>query len=133
MISGSGNTVSSNPSGTGTSLNYVGDHAYGYSGAVAVANSDITLLKWNMGPQYLVGTFQPLYMSDANVNDDYYFRIEMDGEIIASVIIDGARVYSPYEEFDIIIPAYARIQVIAKNNESNTNNVGAMITGRVYR
>ena len=33
---GAGNVAGGNPSGTGTSLNYIGDHCYAYSGDVIV-------------------------------------------------------------------------------------------------
>ena len=43
---GGGNPVSgANPSGTGTILNYIGSHAYAYSGDVSVDGNATTMLK----------------------------------------------------------------------------------------
>ena len=57
MISGAGNPVGgSNPAGTGTGLNYIGNHAYGYSGIVNSASQDenVTLMSFTTGSHYVV-------------------------------------------------------------------------------
>ena len=72
----------SNPSGTGTGLSFVGNHAYGYSGIVStVSDNEMTLLKDNMPTGgYFVGTAQFSY---ANLDsDDVIFQIKIIEDII---------------------------------------------------
>ena len=40
---------SSNPVGTSKGLNYIGNHAYGYSGEVTVNDNETTLLDFTLG------------------------------------------------------------------------------------
>ena len=45
---GGGNTVSgSNPSGTGSSISYIGNHAYAHSGLIGSATTEATQLKFS--------------------------------------------------------------------------------------
>ena len=59
LIAGAGNPVGSGgTAGTGTGINYIGEHAFAYSGTVAIApNSFTRMLRFNMGPQYLSWDF----------------------------------------------------------------------------
>ena len=66
---GGGNPVSgANPSGTGTILNYIGSHAYAYSGDVSVDGNATTMLKMQTQNSYAVGTIQ--VGSTESGNDD---------------------------------------------------------------
>ena len=66
---GGGNPVSgANPSGTGTILNYIGKHAYAYSGNVSVDGNHTTMVKMSTQNSYVVGTLQ--VGSSESGNDD---------------------------------------------------------------
>ena len=60
LVGGGGapNVAGSNPAGTSTSLNYVGKHAYAYSGDVSVSGSLTTMLEFTTAEQYVVGHYQ---------------------------------------------------------------------------
>ena len=58
LVGGGGapNVAGSNPTGTGTGLNYIGDHAYAYSGEVDNdGSSATTALKFTTGNEYVLG------------------------------------------------------------------------------
>ena len=54
---GGGNPVSGNPTGTGTSLNYIGNHAYAYSGLIGIDDGAPVMLEFTTGNSYLTATF----------------------------------------------------------------------------
>ena len=70
---GGGNPVSgSNPAGTGSSLNYIGKHAYGYSGVIAVNNVEKTLLQFSTGNLYIVAKVQ--FNTGGSANKDFLYK-----------------------------------------------------------
>jgi len=129
---GAGNTAGSNPTGTSGSLNYVGDHAYLYTGFIGVTNIKATLASFTTGALYVVGSFQPQY--DTNTaTDNYGFEVLLNGEKISSTQITSATDYSPYQEIELLIPPYSKIEITAQNKtDSSSNDVGAIIIGRIY-
>ena len=52
---GAGNVAGSNPAGVGTSINYIGNHAYAYAGALSASTSAETRLNFTTGALYIVG------------------------------------------------------------------------------
>ena len=120
-----------NPAGTGSSLNYIGEHAYMYTGAVSVGTSETTIAEFTTGGNtYLVATWQPQIM--VNTTDDIEFNLYLNDQVIAQVITTASKDYSPFEEVEIIIPTDTRIKITGHNLGSGNKNVGSIITGRVY-
>jgi len=128
---GAGNVAGGNPSGTGGSINYIGNHAYAYSGAVAV-NNETTLLLFTTQNSYIVCKFQPQYLEASFSSDDIIYRIKANNELIALVTVTATREYTPYEEVELLLAPYTTIEITAENTEDNSKNAGAIITGRVY-
>jgi|TARA_R110001592_G_C13129168_1_gene746447 hypothetical protein len=131
---GGGNPVGgANPSGTGSVLNFVGEHAYLYTGFSQVNNVRTTIAKFSTGNLYIVGTFQPQMDTDT-ATDNYRYRLLINGEVIISVQTTSATDYSPYEDVEILIPPNSEMEITAENETDNTaNDVGAIVIGRVYR
>jgi hypothetical protein len=129
---GAGNTAGSNPAGTGNSLNYIGDHAYAYSGSITVNNNFSDLLNFNTQNSYVVVSFQPFYLQQGET-DNILFELLINGEVIASVELSDSSAYTPYQEMTILLPSFSTIQVQAKNlSGSGSRAVAASIVGRVY-
>ena len=113
-------------------LELIGNHGYAYSGGVTVNDSDVTLLSFKSGNFYFVAKFQPVLMD--TITDDYEFKFTMAGTQIFSTFTNSYRDYSPYEEMEIIIPAYTIILIEGRNRTAgNDNSIGAILTGRIYR
>ena len=127
---GSPNVAGGNPSGTGGSINYIGEHAYAYSGSV-VANNETTLLLFTTQNSYIVCKFQPQYFEVA-VSDDITYKVKANDEIIAQVTTTSSRDHTPYEEIELLLAPYTTIEITAENAEDTNRNVGAVLTGRVY-
>jgi len=128
---GAGNVAGGNPAGTGSSLNYIGDHAYMYTGAVSVGTSETTVAEFGTsGNTYLVGSWQPQILT--NTTDDILFRLYLNNQVIALVVQTSTKDYSPFEEIEIIIPNETRIKITGENLGSGSKDCGSIITGRIY-
>tara|TARA_Y100001973_G_C5038478_1_gene251629 strand:- start:250 stop:645 length:396 start_codon:yes stop_codon:yes gene_type:complete len=129
---GGGNPVGgSNPAGTGSVLNYVGEHAYAYSGAITCDNNETTLIDAATGNNYIVAKFQPSVIADTS--DNMQFNLKIDGQLITRIQITSSTATTPYEEVEIIIAPNTRLEVTCLNqSDTSANDCAAMLTGRVY-
>jgi len=139
LVGGGGapNTAGGNPTGTGTSINYVrvGDKtfAYAYSGIVSVPhNAFTTLLKFTSGTNTLVMQLTPQYMEDTLTGTDTQFRISLNSERIMQ--LDGDQSATDHDvPIPIIIPPYSSFEITAQAmSGSSTINLGCAIVGEVY-
>ena len=137
MITGAGNPVSgSNPAGTGTNLNYIGQHAYAYSGTVSLpANSLTTMLKFNTGNNsYIVGTFQLEGDFTQVGNDSVRYQLLIDSQVIFDTD------YSPANDAQyadaptpILLPSNSQIEIKATHSQGGVDiDFQAMVVGRAY-
>jgi hypothetical protein len=127
---GAGNTAGGNPVGTGTGLNYIGDHAYAYSGIAASSPTPATVLNFSTANQYIVAQFQPIRTADST--DNVQWLINFDGQTVSGVVVNSSRDSTPYEPLTLIIPAYTRVEVIQDNVSGGTDDCGFVVTGRIY-
>jgi len=124
---GAGNTV--NPAGTGTSINYVGNHAYGYSGIIQGTGGQDVLLKFTTGKEYIVGEWAPIYASDASDNGTWFIKI--DGQVIWEIIATGATTATFGNVGNrVLLPPYSNIEFLVEIG--NNRDVGVTFAGRVY-
>jgi len=135
---GGGNPVGgSNPSGIGTSINYVGNHAYANSGVIQVNTTEQTHLKFDTGAEYLVGEFElqgAVNLADINDGVVVAFIITMNGEVVAQPKVGTVTEAMPtVEHYKILIPPFSSIlvQVKAPSNPSGWKT-SASFVGRVY-
>ena len=136
---GGGNPVSggSNPSGTGSSINYIGNHAYANSGVIQIQTSEVTHLKFNTGAEYLRGTFElqgAVNLEDINDGIIVAFIITMNGEVIAQPKVGTVSEAMPtVEHYKMLIPPFSSILVQVKGGADPTGwKTSASFVGRVY-
>ena len=132
---GAGNPVGGSFTGASASIDTVLQFAYAYSGKVAVDDNETTLIESRTGNFLFVGTWQPQYMVTSPSGDDYLFQVSLNDNIVASVILAAAADRdSFYRPVKLIIPAYTVVKMTAANvTNSDTNDVGGVLTGRTYR
>ena len=137
-VGGTGNTAASGgTAGTGTGLNYVGDFAYAYSGAISIAQSspEQTMLKFSTGSATIVGTIQASQGSTASTND-MRFTVSFNGEIVGQLLHGGDSQYwgGSFENgMKVIIPPFTEVTVTGYNVSANTGRSSTCsVTGRVY-
>jgi len=132
---GAGNVAGgANPAGIGSSLNYIGDHCYGYSGVIGATSSGTTYLDFTTGGLYIVATVQCNYA--INQAEDMVYEIKMDGQTVQKWINAGATGVSnagfePQNPQQIIIPPFTRVEVVI-TSASTTRDQAASLVGRVY-
>jgi TPP-dependent indolepyruvate ferredoxin oxidoreductase alpha subunit len=135
---GAGNVAGgSNPSGTGASLNYIGDYAYAHSGSVSVDNNITTLCDFTTANNILVATIQNFYAgvsTGSQPNPNVQFQTKFNGEIVTSyVTFDSATDNAVKVPIEIIIPPYTRVTLTGINAETTaTIQLLAIIKARVY-
>jgi len=130
---GGGNPVGSNPAGTGAGLNYIGNHAYAYSGSVDANNVETTALQFDTGNEYILAEFN--LCSSQTTGDDFKFRIEMNGEDIMVTTITGPYDISEHmnQPLKLVIPANTKVRVTFTNvSTTNAREWFATMSGRVY-
>jgi len=127
---GAGNT--SNPSGTGTSLNTVGDFAYAYSGIVTVANTATSMLTFTTGNFIVDAKVQ--FSCSTGTGDDFEYTVELDGQEIYQMELSAPlQMRDIMDPIRLIIPPYSKVSVIIQNVSSTTAvDHGTTLIGRVY-
>ena len=122
--------------GAGLDLNYVGNHAYAYSG-MSTASAQ-TLLEFTSGSKLIVGRITcagsiPNNGGGIANGDISAFTLSMNGIEVARMKTDTAQEDMPtYAEYPILIPPYTVVKL--EVNSSGTNGVtSAMIIGKVHQ
>jgi hypothetical protein len=132
---GAGNISGGAPTGTGTSLNYTGDHAYGYSGQLSVANAEVTALEFSTPfNNYVTAAMQLLWTttSDDFTGDDALVLVYVDNQRVSGILASSAH-KNASELLKIIFPPGVNVKITVKNAASSTTHYGYVtVTGRVY-
>jgi len=134
---GAGNVGGGAPAGVGTSINYVGDHCYVYSGIVNTSgqNNDVTLAEFSTASNsYIVGFLNPVSNKiDGTSGDDLIFRLFVNDEQISAFVIDNNATFNLFEEIQLLFAGDSRVKITCRNTSSSTaREVGVIFTGRVY-
>jgi len=123
--------VSASIASTGLSIRYVGNHVYAFSGPVSINNDETTYLSFTTGEHYIVGTFQAQYFADNN--DVYLHKLKMNDLEVVGFEFNGSNNADGAIAREIIIPPFTKVEATAANTtDGSSNNVGAIIIGRVY-
>ena len=121
-------------SGTGSNLNYVGNHVFLYSGTVDVINTETTLFDCTTGSnQYIMAKLQIFH--GTNSNEDFTYKIKLNSEIILQYTGNQASTvpYLSDEPILLLIPPNSRVVATGANDSSSTPRTHtATLTGRVY-
>ena len=134
MLSGGNPTGGSNPSGTGTILNYIGDHAYAYSGYVSFTGIATTMVIMQTQNSYVVGTIQ--VGSSESGNDDIELILLLNSEniIVQSFSNTFSTSIQGYNELEVLIPPFSTMELTLKVAGGTAPTVcQAMFQGRVYQ
>jgi hypothetical protein len=130
---GGGNPVSGNPAGTGQTLNYIGKHAYAYSGVVTDSSSGgafTTILKFTTGNAYI--TAKLTILNDETSSSPVFVSGIMNGEVVIRSNYDSSATGSPPMDTPIhlLLEPFSTFELKA----GSTSNVDftAFIVGEVY-
>ena len=128
---GAGNVAGGNPSGTGTGLNYIGEHAYANSGVVEVDTNFIELLNFSTGNNYIMAK-QQIY-SNTIAGADIFLKVSINSELIIASAYNQQGQLDPtgYTPNEILIPPQSTVKIEMKVI-SGTANLSTTVVGRVY-
>lgn len=119
--------------GVGPGINYINDWVYGYSGIIAVDNTETPLLNTETGAGIIHAKVQPFFAAGSGGNN-YLYRIYVNEEVIAAYAADGA--VDPAlrgGNTKIILPPFTRFKFTTQNVATSDNNdMAGIIIGRVY-
>ena len=125
-----------NPAGIGNTLNYIGNHVYGYSGAIALdgTTNENTYMKFTTGTSYVVGTVQFNNLDEGAGTDDMIYKVYFDEQVIQSYRVGSANIYtSPDNTIPILIPPYTTVKITVKDlTQASTISNIVSIVGEVY-
>jgi len=129
---GAGNTAGSNPTGTGGSLNYIGDHAYSFSGAVSDAGSGsaaTTCLEFTTGTSYIIADIS--WVTDYQGPNNQFVDILIDGQSVFTGVYDDDPNATNDQPLRILIPSFTDFQ-FKWGVTGVTKNMTVVLVGRVY-
>ena len=114
-----------------TLIEYVGDFAYAYSGAIGIDDTETTMLEAKNGTKMIIAKFQ--FGNLLQTGLDYHFAIYLNDAVIQAVVFNQANV-TPMIPIELIIPAYTIIKVTGDNRESGASKDWSLsMVGRTYR
>ena len=133
MLGGGNPVSSSNPAGTGTSINYIGNHCYAHSGLVTVSDSSFTtLMKFDTTNSYIIATVSIHTAANSTNNNDWRFKI--NDEVVIATEFDNTR----SEQFPsfaravtILIPPFSKFELQCQMT-TGPKNWTAVLKGDVY-
>jgi len=137
MLGGGNPVSSSNPSGTGSGLNIIGNHAYVSTTPVASTTADTIVAKFSTGAYYVVGTLTlnaGIQLSNAADIDGNALETKFNNEVVLLQHAGGQAVdATSFSAAKILIPPYTNVVMTISSEHSDANNFGTVFfTGRVY-
>jgi len=121
----------SNPTGTGKTLQTIGEFAYAMSGQVLVT-TNTNLLEFDTGSYLFVGTIQ--YMLGEDTTDNIVYETSINGEVVTGTLNEAGQAGNPLNPIPIIITPYSRVSCDATNftGTPTQRKCYTVITGRIY-
>ena len=131
ILGGAGNVAGSNPAGTGSSLNYIGNHAYAYSGAIAFDSNETTALLFDVGNIYVKSVLHIAYAGTSS--DDMTAKLYLDDQLVwdAQFTSGTSTVTGDTMPLDFIIPSYTKVKLTFAS-DAGSRTAYAVLKGRVY-
>ena len=139
ILGGAGNVAGSNPAGTGSSLNYIGDHAYANSGTFGSTNANQTMLSFVTGNSYVVGEltltggteFTSAGIPNGNTTA---YQLSFNDQVVAVYKIDSNEEDSPsFIVAPLLLEPFTKVEVLTISSANNTEDlISANFVGRVY-
>ena len=138
LVGGGGapNVAGSNPTGVGTGINYIGNHAFSYNNYIASTTST-SKLDFATGGEYIAGAFAlgPLINpTDTTDGKKSIAEIKFNNQTVATLTSDAAaQDQQTPQTTQLLVPPYTHVQFNVKGQSDSASYTGtASFTGRVY-
>jgi len=134
---GGGNPVGGgNPAGIGQSVNYIGNHAYAYSGTVTSngnqGDATTTALKFETAGSYILATISWGNTQTSGTADNF-FKVKMDNQEVYNVRFreGGDSNHTNPKNLYLIIPPFTKFEVFV-GTSADPHNWTTTLIGEVY-
>ena len=124
---------SSNPTGTGTSINYIGNHAFAYSGEITSGSGTaVNMMQFTVDSgTYIVGKFQVGFGTRAN--DDELVEVIVNGSTVAALNFNNSYERAELNDFNVLLaPSSEVIFKVTKLSGTASVKTYGWFQGRVY-
>ena len=134
---GGGNPVSgANPAGTGSVLNYIGNRVYAYGGQLPNVSSYTTGLKFDTGPELIVGKLQfdsMCSISNLAGGDNCLFKVSINNEPVSITKMDGAQEDMPaVVDIPLVLAPFTQVKIEYQGSTDSADFTTFMrFTGKV--
>ena len=113
-------------------LTIIGDHCYGYSGLHNVNDTELALLKFDTGTEYIRAIIQ-FNGGAAGGGDNYAYRVKLNSQIVQEYVTNNNTDDAPNQKLNLIIPPHTSVECTAQNATDASNNEQIVsISGKVY-
>ena len=139
---GAGNVVGGNPSGTGSSINFLRypekTLAYAYSGSITITGTDQIAIDFTTGDETIDAKISAQYLHASADGDDSLMKINLNSQQIGGNQVGGNfgganPAMGPENWIPIIIPPYSHFQVtLTMLSGSGSIDLGVTLVGEVY-
>jgi len=131
---GAGNVAGSNPSGTSSNVNYIGNHIYAFSGITNVNNIETSLLEFSTAStSYIICKIQFNYIEPDS--DNIQYKVYINDEVIQAFQSDANNLSHIFPDsiLHILIASESKVKLTAQNvTSSSTRAQIVSLVGRVY-
>jgi len=115
----------------GLNLNYIGNNAYAFSGAIGANNNVTTLLEFSTeSNNYVLATLT--LGNSSGSGDDMEYEVNLNGIKVLSLGVSGANAMPPNKPVFLIPPNTGVLITAANLSSSTTREVFAILVGNVY-
>ena len=121
---------------TGLELNVIGDHAYAYSGKLALSNTTTTALEFTTGNYVAVADlFVGFDITGLQSGNEIGYEVYFNGIEIMDVVSNyGASwMITGGSTPKFVIPPYTQVRVDLFTDDASGINMAAMLTGRIHK
>tara|TARA_Y100000310_G_C19991256_1_gene494227 strand:+ start:40 stop:474 length:435 start_codon:yes stop_codon:yes gene_type:complete len=123
--------------GASSALEYMGEHAYAQSGPFAKDTNEHTMIEYQQGSRYFVGTISfhgTTDMSNPSNGNISAFNVSFNDASIFLVKTDSSDENSPHSlTTPIIIPPYTEVKITGQDySGGDAGDTSITMTGRIY-
>ena len=132
--------INASVASTGLGVRYIGEHCYAYSGAFDNSTSDVKILDFTTGSQYIVGQFTfngPCRQPSAGSPSPgaiVAFSLKINEINVGVYKVNTTDNDQPNQNFQkIIFPPFSRVRINIRSLEDGGGELSTVVfTGRVY-
>ena len=134
LVGGGGapNVAGANPAGVGSSINYVGNHAYATNKVTDAGSgaASSTVFDFTTGNSYIISTVS--WGTDATGGQNNFVNIQINSEDVFDIVYDSGQIHTIADQpLKILIPPNSRF-TFKWGIASVTKAMSVVLVGRVY-